>query len=132
MQKKPTIESINEDIVKAAMKKVITPTSSGDIPFAKLTFSETKSGFGFSMDSPGKFLTVRCTDRIKVFMSFEKTGYKKTFLISNEKLEKLTTENLVETYKKYCITTIYSLIRSWTCHDANEQPDLGEWDAYKY
>ena len=129
---KETITSINEDIVRAVVKKVITPTSKDNMPFGKLTFSVTKSGYGFSLEDGKKFIAVRSTDKLMVYITNQKADYKKNFLISDTKIEKLSTESIVETYKKYCINAIYTIIKVWLDTTEDKKPELGEWNAYKY
>lgn len=127
-----TINSINDDIVKNVLKKVITPTSADHMAFDKLTFSKTKSGYGFSLEDGKKFLAVRSTEKLMVYINNSAADYKKNFLISDTKIGELTTKSSIEIYKKNCSNTIYTIIKTWLEVSASEKPSLGEWNLYKY
>lgn len=131
VKNKETIISINEDVVKSVLKKVITPTSKENMPFDKLSFSVTKSGYGFSLEDGKKFLAVRSNDKLMVYITNQKADYKKNFLISDTKLEKLKTDSAVEIYKKNCVNTIYTIIKKWVETSEDKKPELGEWNQYK-
>ena len=127
-----SINNINEDIIKSVSKKVITSTSLGNIPFTKLIFGIQAGKFGFSIEDGSKFISVRCSDKLTVYINNSQAEYKKTFVISDVSLEKLTTQSVVESYKKYCINTIYTIIKTWIDTAEKDTPNLGEWNVYKY
>ena len=133
MSKEPLrINSINEDIVKSVAKKVITFTSLGNVPFTKLVFGIQSGKYGFSIEDGAKFISVRSTEKLTVYINNTGAKYKKTFMISDTQIEKLTTDSSIESYKKYCISTIYTIIKTWIVTPEEKIPDLGEWNLYKY
>ncbi len=131
-KEKETIVTINEEIVRSVVKKVITNTSSENTPFDKLIFSMMNAGYGFSIEDGKKFLAVRATDKLMVHISNKTLGYKKNFILSDTKREKITTDSEIEIYKKYGINAAYTLIKKWLELGDNETPDFGKMDQYKY
>ena len=127
-----SINSINEDIVKAVARKIITSTSLGNIPFTKLIFGIQSGKYGFSIEDNKKFISVRCAEKLTVYINNSQAEYKKTFVISDVTLEKLATDSAVESYKKYCINTVSTIIKTWIDTPEDKVPDLGEWNLYKF
>lgn len=125
---------INEDIIRSVSKKIITTSSSENMPFENFSLSVTNNGYGFSVTESKKnrFSVRHNNEKISVFIRNEISDYKMTFLISDTTYDKLTTESVTESYKKYCINTIYTLYKSWQSCPADKKPDLGTYFLYKY
>lgn len=128
-----TILDINEDIVKSVAKKIITNTSSKDMPFSSLTMSVSKRGYGFTV-SKNKYnrLSLRAGDKLSIHIGNETLSYNQSFLISDIGIESLSPESVLENYKKYCINAAYTLYKRWIFHPDNSEPDLGTYYTYKY
>ena len=128
------IEEINEDITKSVAKKVITMTSSGYMPFGNLTLSVTKKGYGFTLRRKNKniFLSVRASDELVVIVNNQSINHYAKYPISDVTLEKLPTDSSIESYKKYCVNTIVTIIKTWFATPDDKKPDLGEWNLYKF
>ena len=133
MEKKSMV-ALNEDIVRAVLKKEITPTSTQNMPFDKLTFSKARSGYGFSLEcGKDKFLSVRSGERLMVYITNSGSAeYKKNFVISDIKADRLPNESAVESYKKYCINTIHTIIKEFLSTPADQKPNLGDETLYKF
>lgn len=131
---KATITITNEDIIRSVIKKVLSNTSSTNMPFDSMVYSNTKSGYGFTLNKiQGKhFLSVRNNEKLVVYIKNEAIDYFKTFTISDIPIEKLPNSSAVESYRKYCINTIYTIIKTWLSTKEGEKPDLGNWYLYKY
>ena len=135
MSKQVTIEEINEGIIKTVAKKVIDLTSSGNMPFTSITYTITNSGYGFTLTKAYKekvLLSVRTKDGIKVHVRNDELDYAQTFPISDIQIDRIPTESAVESYKKYCVNTIYTIIKTWIDTPLDKKPELGEWHLYKY
>lgn len=127
------IRPTNEDIIRSIAKKVITNTSSEDFPFNEMVFSKTNAGYGFSLQDEGKFLAVRALNgRLMVHVSNQGSDYKKNFLISDIQPRQLKTKSAEESYKKYCINTCYTIIKTWNDCPKYKRPDLGDETLYKF
>ncbi len=128
-----TIEKINEYVIKSVAKKMITLTSCSSMPFTRLNFSNSKTGrYGFNLEDNGKFISIRGTEKLTVYIANEESGYKQNFLISDITIDKLSTDSAAESYKKYCINTIITILKAWMETDKGEEPKLGEWHLYKF
>ncbi len=130
---KQEIDNMNEGIIRSIAKKIMDTTSAEKMPFSSLSLSVTKFGYGFAIRTKEKdMFTARSGDRF--FVHIENTGnkYKQSFVISEPPINDLTTEVAIESYKKHCINTVYSLYKNWlkTIHD--EKPNLGTYYQYKY
>ena len=125
---------INEDVIKAVIKKLVTSSSSENMPFESLSLTITKSGYGFLVkESKKNRLSVRNNhDKIFVYISNDAVPYNLTYIISDTTKDKLTTDSATESYKKYCINTLYTIYKTWiSCHE-DKKPDLGSYSLYKY
>ena len=133
MEKKETIITINEDIIRSIAKKVITYTSSENMPFNELVFSRSKAGYGFQIQDEGKFMSVRSHGKkLMVHITNSASGYKKNFTISEASRPELKTKTSVDSYKKYCVNTAYIIYKTWAETPKHKAPDLGDEVLYKY
>ncbi len=131
MEKK-TITEINDEVVRAVAKKLINSTNSNNMPFADISFHISKAGYGFIIRTSKKdLLSVRNGKTLFVNIN-NTTSYSQRFLISDISMDKLTTESAVESYKKYCINTIYSLYKKWLESVNEKEPKLGNYYLYKF
>ena len=129
-----TIEKLNESIVRAVAKKAMDLTSLDNMPFETMTFTPTKNGYGFTLYKKDKniLLSVRSNDALKVHVRNSNIDFASTYPISDISIDKLSTDSAVESYKKYCIGTIYAIIKTWLDTPSDKKPPLGKWDLYKY
>lgn len=128
--KAPTLTEMNVQVVKAVLRKVVNNTSYNKLPFKELNFSMAQNyGYGFTLSDYQKFMAIRATSKLMVFINNAGSQYKKTIVICDSDKGQLSTETSRKAYEKYCTTTIMSIIQEW---EDNEKPDLGDETIYKF
>lgn len=129
-EKIPTMTEMNVQVVKSVLRKVINATEYNKLPFKELNFSMAPNlGYGFTINDYQKFLAVRASTKLMVYINNTGSAYKKSFVICDSDKGQLSTEAARKAYEKYCVTTIISIIQEW---EKNSTPELGDETLYKF
>ena len=126
----PSLTEMNVQVVKSVLRKVVNNTSYNKLPFKELNFSMAQNlGYGFTLNDYQKFLAVRASSKLVVYINNSGANYKKTFVICDTDKGQLSTDAARKSYEKYCVTSIISIIQEW---EKSSTPKLGEETLYKF